>query len=459
MPPLIATGVFGLAIYGLFRLERDPNVRASKAVWISVVWIALSSSKTVSQWMQTGVALTVDQNLEGNPLERFIYSAILALGILVLSRRGSRVWSVLRRNGPILLFVAYGAASVLWSDFPDVAFKRWTKSLGDFVIALIILTDLDACAAAKRFLMYASFLLIPISVLLVKYYPGLGMTYKHSWEAHVAVGITNDKNMLGVICLLFGLGAVWRIVWAFRGEDVPHRNRSVIAEAMLIAMVLWLLLRADSMTSLACFVFGAGLIVITTFAAVRNSAVVHLLVGTTLVVAFSVLFLNVSSGILNSIGRDSTLTGRTEIWHEVIGLSGNPLIGTGFESFWLGPRLEAMWSKHWWHPNEAHNGYIEVYLNLGWLGLALLFAVVANGYRNCIRILRRNPELGGLKVTFLVIALIYSFTEAGFRMMLPIWSFFLFGAFAIPHSHSGQVCGKPDDTAKSKVAEHWYAEA
>src|SRR2546428_3149771 len=45
-----------------------------------------------------------------------------------------------------------------------------------------------------------------------------------------------------------------------------------------------------------------------------------------------------------TMGRGPTLTGRTQIWHLVLSMTTNPLLGTGFESFWLGPRLQKIWS-------------------------------------------------------------------------------------------------------------------
>ena len=67
--------------------------------------------------------------------------------------------------------------SIGWSDYPDVAFKRWIKSLGDFVMVLIILTDRDRYAAIKRALTWTAFLLMPLSVLFIKFYPDLGRGY------------------------------------------------------------------------------------------------------------------------------------------------------------------------------------------------------------------------------------------------------------------------------------------
>src|SRR3989449_9603612 len=85
--------------------------------------------------------------------------------------------------------------------------------------------------------------------------------------------------------------------------------------------------------------------------------------------------------------------------------------GAGFESFWLGERAMSLWKTHWWHPNQAHNGYLEVFLNLGGLGVALLSFVMAWGYQNVVVALHRDPELGRLKLAFFVVALLYNLTE------------------------------------------------
>jgi O-antigen ligase len=459
LPPLIATILFAFGIIGLFLLERDPRGRTSKALWIPVAWISFIATNSLAGWLQTPQRVTVDQYAEGNPLERLIYGTLLVAGIAVLAGRVRPVAALLCRNAPILLFVAYCGISVLWSDFPDLAFKRWVKSLGDFVVVLIILTDPDRTTAVKRFLTRTAFTLIPISVLLVKYYPDLGMAYKSNWERRVAVGITNDKNMLGAVCLLFGLGAVWRVAQVFRAKDKRRNTRSLIAQVTVLVMALWLFAKAQSMTSLACFALAAGLLVATTYSTFRKRVMVHLVVALILVTTFSVLILKVGTSLLESMGRDPTLTGRENIWNEVIELAKNPVVGTGFESFWLGSRLESMWSRYWWRPNEAHNGYIEVYLNLGWIGLIFLTAVAVNAYRNAVGMLRWDQELARLRLAYVLIGLVYSFTEAGFRFMSPVWIFFLLGAFVLPTAQVRKPSPTPDVAAEPIVVSTRFAEA
>ena len=82
--------------------------------------------------------------------------------------------------------------------------------------------------------------------------------------------------------------------------------------------------------------------------------------------------------------------------------------------------------------NQAHNGYIEIYLNLGWIGLALLGAIIVGGYRKIIKGLRDDPETGGLKLALFLICLVYNFTEASFKMQSPVWIFFLWAIMVPP---------------------------
>ena len=73
------------------------------------------------------------------------------------------------------------------------------------------------------------------------------------------------------------------------------------------------------------------------------------------------------------------------------------------------------------HVNEAHNGYLEMYLNLGWVGVALLAAILVTAYKRAVAAFRWNPEIGALMLAFVAGAVVYSGTEAGFRMLNPIW--------------------------------------
>jgi len=444
MPPEIATVVFAVVTVGLFAFDPITNARSSKALWLPVIWVSLAGSRTVSQWLGFESAISsVDQTLEGNSLDRNILAGLIAAGIMVLLGRRREVGAILRANTPILVFLSYGALSILWSDYSIVALKRWMKALGDLVMILIVLTDPDRTAAIKRFLARIGFLLIPASVLLIKYYPSLGSHYTRWVGKKYYTGVTLDKNMLGVICLISGLGCVWRLIEAFRAQGTPPKKQPLIAQYVLLVMVLWLFVRANSMTSLASFVLASGVMLGTSFPIfARKRAMVHLLVLSTVSFAFATLFLGFGADLVETMGRDSTLTGRTGLWSDLLRMNQQPLVGTGFESFWLGKRLEELWEIYWWRPNESHNGYLEVFLNLGWMGVSLLAIVILTGYRNVIRAFRLDPDTGGFRLAFFVTGTVYGLTEAAFRVLSPIWFIFLLGIMAIPESGQDAAQGK-----------------
>ena len=437
MPPQIATLLFAVGILGLFALNRDPKVRTSPALWIPVIWLAIAGSRMASQWITaigsgSTVYYTAGQLLDGNPFDRALLTGLLVLGVVVLIRRRRRVGTLLRANAPIILFFLYCGVSTAWSDYADVSFKRWIKALGDLTMVLIVLTDLDTSAAVKRLLARVGFLLIPASILVSKYYTHLGRGFGEGGEA-LYTGVTTSKNELGGICLLFGLGSVWRLCEYFRGKWNRRRTGFLISQGALLGMVLWLFWKAQTMTALACFLMGSAILIVTCFPRfTRRTWVIRVLVVAMLLVSFSALFLGIGSGLLTTMGKDPTLTGRTAVWDLVLSLTANPMIGTGFESFWLGPRLEKIWSVYWWHPNEAHNGYIEVFLNLGWIGVSLLAVLMVTGYRTAMGALRRDTDSAGLRLAFFVVAVAYNFTESAVRIMHPVWICFLLATIAVP---------------------------
>lgn len=423
----IATLVYTGVILGLFFLDRDRSVRTSKALWIPVTWLLINGSRPVSEWLQTGPTVApVDRYVEGSPLDALVFGILIAAGLIVLAYRGRQVGMLLLANLPILLFLSYCAMSTLWSDYPFVAFKRWGKAAGDVLMVLIVLTDADPISAIKRFLSRAAFVLIPLSILFIKYYPDLGRSY-NSWSwVPMYSGVTTYKNLLGMTCLICGLGSVWCFMAAYRDWENARRTRHLIAHGVLLAMVIWLFWIADSMTSLSCFVMAGSVMALTGRSWVaRRAWAVHVLVTVVIVLSLSVLFFDSERSLVQLLGRDPTLTGRTAIWAAVLAVSRNPFLGSGFESFWTVDRIQRVLDLSGQQVQEAHNGYVEVYLNLGWIGLSLLAVLIVTGYRNVINLFRQDSHAGRIRLGCFVVGVIYSFTEAGFRMMSPVWIAFL----------------------------------
>ena len=140
MNPFIATLVYVTGIAGLFYLDRNASLRASKALWLPVVWISIVGSRAVSVWFNMSPADS-DVQMDGSPLDRVVFALLLVGGLVVLVNRGRKSSAALKASWPILAYFAFCLVSVVWSDFPDVAAKRWIKAIGDLVMVLIIVTD------------------------------------------------------------------------------------------------------------------------------------------------------------------------------------------------------------------------------------------------------------------------------------------------------------------------------
>jgi exopolysaccharide production protein ExoQ len=246
-------------------------------------------------------------------------------------------------------------------------------------------------------------------------------------------GVTEFKNQLGMTTLICAMCSLWCLLRAWQDKKMVRRKQHLAAHAIIIATAIWLFLTADSMTSFSCFMLAGSVLVMASQPWVaKRKALIHLMVVGVICVALSALFLDSSGSMVQTLGRDATLTGRTAIWNIVLELAQRrPLIGAGFETFWMGDRLLRVWQFEM-GIQEAHNGYIEVYINLGWFGIAFIATLIVTGYRHVLDVLKRDRELGNIKLAYFIIGVIYSLTEAGFRMMCPVWIGFLFAIMAVP---------------------------
>ena len=76
-----------------------------------------------------------------------------------------------------------------------------------------------------------------------------------------------------------------------------------------------------------------------------------------------------TQALFDLLGRDSTLTGRTDIWpYAITAIGDRPFFGWGYKAFWLddGPVQQYITSD--WLPFHAHNGFLELSLDIGIVG-------------------------------------------------------------------------------------------
>ena len=148
------------------------------------------------------------------------------------------------------------------------------------------------------------------------------------------------------------------------------------------------------------------------------------LLAALVLLAVAELAFGISGRVSESLGRGSELTGRTPLWTALLGMHTNPILGTGFESFWLGERPLQLEGIFFFIPNEAHNGYLETYLTLGLIGVFLLVGLFVATFRKIRLELFRNFEWGRYRLGFLGALILYNWTEAAFKTLSPLWFVF-----------------------------------
>jgi exopolysaccharide production protein ExoQ len=419
MPPPIALFLWLILLLALLCFDPAKVRGTSAALWIPIIWMFIAGSRLPSQWFGAVTGQMWVANLEdGNPLDRTIDLVLMGTAVAILFRRSFGWRSFFARNFALILFIAFTLMSAFWSDFPLVAAKRWFRDLGNYLMVLVVLSDplpLDAATAVFRRLGY---FLVPLSILLDKYFPTISKSYDAWTGVGSYVGVATGKNLLGLVALLSGVFFFWDTIVRWSDKNDRRTKRIILVNLSFLAMSISLLFTANSATCKICMFIGCLVI----FAVQgrwgqRHQRFLKFLIPTSFLV-YLVLSLGfgMSGQMAAAVGKDPTLTDRTKIWSFVLGMHTNPWIGTGYESFWMGPRLLLFWNQAGLgHINEAHNGYLEVYLNLGVIGLILISAILITRYRTICKRLAPLSSFASLGFALWTIMLFYCVTEAGFR--------------------------------------------
>jgi O-antigen ligase len=466
MPPNLALLLWFILLLGLLYFDPAKGPRGSAASWLAVIWISIASSRLPSQWFGGVEMSAADAYQEGNPIDRTIFSLLILLSLYVLISRSFNWGKFFGSNSALVAFLLFALASCIWSDFPLVAVKRWLRDLGNYLVILVVLSDSNPLEAVRTLLRRLSYLLIPLSIVLIKYFPVLGRQYS-SWTGLVTyTGVTTTKDMLAVIALVSGIYFFWDTLarWPERRKG---RTRTIFAvNFAFIGMSLWVLHLADSASCRVCWLFAWLVIAAAHTKLVRRHPTplkiwIPLCACLSLFLVFGV---DMKASIAGAVGRNATFTDRTLLWPDLIARAVNPLVGAGYESFWLGPRLEQIWQRWAFRPNQSHNGYIEIYLELGLIGGALLLGFLIASYRRICRYPLDSPtNFAPLRLALWGILPIYNITTSDFCKGELMWLVFLLGAIAapsrakeavrsmpaFPNVHSARLPGWPLETTDS----------
>lgn len=432
MSPSLA--LFATFVFIAFLFARDIREKreVTGALWLPFLWGVIGpGTRFLSQWLDIlGFHLGGITVEDGSPLDATYFSVLIAAGVYVLYQRRLSFPKFLRNNRWVTIYLVYCLLAVLWSDFPFVAFKRWIKLLGDPVMALIILTEPDPREALVTLAKRLAYVMLPISICFIKYFPDLGRSFDYWSGLPCNTGITTNKNLLGFDCWILGTVLFWHWLHVYKWESRRARRSELVLCAGLLGMDLWLFKEAQSETSLVAFLLGAFVMVFLGSRLINVRRVGTYVVLGTAVCLIAGFGFGLFSDLIHLLGRNDTLTGRTDIWRTLWHWDINPVVGTGFESFWLGERrLEVQ--SYLPFLNEAHNGYLETYLNLGMVGVAIIGAMLLATYAKARRELFHDFEFGRLRMAYLFAFIIYNWTEAAFR--LNDFPFFMFFIIAIDY--------------------------
>jgi exopolysaccharide production protein ExoQ len=356
---------------------------------------------------------------EGHPLIRALFTGVYATMLLFAVVRWRSFLRVAVRDGATLLLVALAIVSVVWSLDPELSLRRG--------VALTLTTAFGWYLAARwsmlellRLLAYGLGAALVLSVVFVLAIPELGVhggIHEGAWR-----GAFVHKNLLGKFAALAAL--LFAILW--RSED---QRRWPAAAGLMLAVGLVLLSR--SITAVVTLAALLGMLPIVSVLRWRFSRRAPLLAGATFVAGAAALLLaaNLDAALL-AMGRDATLTGRTALWAAVAeaGMQ-RPWLGAGYSAFWatVNPGVALVQESAGWRAQGSHNGMMDLWLDLGFVGLALFLAAVALGTRRSFRALRSTarPETAW---PLLVIAfvLLTNLTEGGLlRQNNLVWVVFV----------------------------------
>jgi len=341
-------------------------------------------------------------------LPYFFYPWILLILFSRIKAFGSKFIDVfakvLSMNPFFLLYILLPSLSTLWSIVPDItlraglAFSAFT-AFGFYLAAQYKWHDLSRFWRwGYTALGLASFILRP---------PGAGEF----------VGLTLSKNSLGVIL------ALCTAFWYLHYSQGAKTNKERLISLGLMFFYFYLVRANKSGGALV-----ATIILIMAVSSLNFLKKLSFQWAFTAIICFLVVSIimtvfvvdNLEEIIVGGLGKDLTLTGRTEFWPQLIdAVNQRPWFGYGYEGFFqqdkLGPATPAyfIYTPNGFQPQNPHNGAIGVLLAFGWPGLILMMISLLLNLAYAVRYLSRSKlEEAGMPICFLVSIIMSNITEA-----------------------------------------------
>jgi len=377
-----------------------------------------------------------------NSLNQLFWLSLAAVVLVSSRNKLHKFLDIIKQPTVILicLYLALAMASVLWSPAPSIAFRRTVLQI--ILIICIILPIAAAEDNQKQIdrIFWVFTATIWINLVAVILLP----TGRIGHEA-----IYGHKNMFGLVTAFAFLFAIYGL-FRFRGGV---RLLSLLGAAVCLLELVVSKSKTSLGLSLMIPVLSSSLILLNYFVGFNIVFIlfffVFLFVSLYLLVTevFDIPFADISDVVFG----DPTFTGRTLIWDFVAGIvERKPLLGQGFGSFWgIGENSIAVTEGPGFiaYLLQAHNGYLDVLLELGIVGLSLLLLLVCAA----LFLLGRLPASEKLKlwlmVTAMLLALVHNMMESSlFRGYALTWIMLLLTIGFAGASSSRRTAGSSSRT-------------
>jgi exopolysaccharide production protein ExoQ len=317
---------------------------------------------------------------EGDPVQRIVL-AVAYLGLPLLALRPKRAAAVARRGLLVWMLVGWVVLSTCWSVAPTITLRRGLAAVLGVVYGILLAVRYPP-RDVVRMLGIALGIVVVASLVVALALPEWGvMIGKHAgaWQ-----GVLIHKNFLGKVSVL-AIAAFWVLSRERAGGRFLWIALALVAIATLVG--------SSSATSLV-----TALAVVVAYCALRVLVRLPRLLRPALasfgMAAVLPLVLNLPQHlepVMGLLGRDLTLTGRIPLWQVLIPMAQARLwLGYGYGAFWLGESgpSAAVWAVTW-TAAHAHNGYLDLWLEVGLigavLGIALVFLLLMRTARRAYR--------------------------------------------------------------------------
>jgi exopolysaccharide production protein ExoQ len=311
---------------------------------------------------------------ESSPANLYSALAVYSVAIGLMLLQPAEAWRTIRREPLLLLLFALPLVSTFWSDDGSVTFRRATANAmtGAFCVYLALrLTPKDLLRALLVVLFLGGIASFAITVLAPSLAIGHGIVNQGSWS-----GIYGHKALLGRVCAIAFFVALC---------VEPRNVYEMIMRWTTLTMFVVLAYFSQSRASWAMMALGLCVAFVLLFWRSRRlSASLKIVVSASVALIIIVGVLVSADAILQAIGRNETLSGRTKLWSGAIAVAEerHPILGAGYRNFWTEDSAAGVRSyiANWAElPGHGHNGYLDIWLELGIPGALLFLAFLAQG--------------------------------------------------------------------------------